>query len=128
AGNNGKVIQDGDLDVSGGGHGIDITGALYLPFLFLPESNASLVILMLFCTILTEFCGLLAQTINGVRSYAGPFGKSDRALIFGLWGLAVAIYPQWMQWNNLLWSIASILLLWTAINRCRSVLLMSAEI
>ena len=97
--------------------------ALYLPFLFLPESNASLVILMLFCTILTEFCGLLAQTINGVRSYAGPFGKSDRALIFGLWGLAVAIYPQWMQWNNLLWSIASILLLWTAINRCRSVLL-----
>ena len=37
--------------------------ALYLPFLFLPESNASLVILMLFCTILTEFCGLLAQTI-----------------------------------------------------------------
>lgn len=26
AGNNGKVIQDGDLDVSGGGHGIDITG------------------------------------------------------------------------------------------------------
>lgn len=26
AGNNGKVIQDGILDVSGGGHGIDITG------------------------------------------------------------------------------------------------------
>ena len=101
--------------------------ALYFPFLFLPESNALLVILMLFCTILTEFCGLLAQTINGIRSFAGPFGKSDRALIFGLWGLAVAIYPQWMQWNNLLWSIASILLLWTAINRCRSVLLMSAE-
>ncbi|EOY7971225.1 beta strand repeat-containing protein, partial [Escherichia coli] len=25
-GNNGKVIQDGDLDVSGGGHGIDISG------------------------------------------------------------------------------------------------------
>ncbi|MBY7528967.1 autotransporter domain-containing protein, partial [Escherichia coli] len=25
-GNNGNVIQDGDLDVSGGGHGIDITG------------------------------------------------------------------------------------------------------
>ena len=73
-----------------------------LPFLFLPESNASLVILTVYCaTILTEFCGLLAQTINGVRSFAGPFGKSDRALIFGLWGLAVAIYPQWMQWNNL---------------------------
>lgn len=98
--------------------------ALYLPFLFLPESNASLVILMLFCTILTELCGLLAQTINGIRSYAGPFGKSDCSAI----GSAkVVIYPQWMQWNNLLWSIASISCFWTAIDRCRSVLFMSAE-
>lgn len=102
--------------------------ALYLTFLFLLESNALLVILMLFCTILTEFCGLLAQTINGVCSYAGLFGKSDCALIFGLWGLAVAIYLQWMQWNNFLWSIALILLFWTAINCCWSVLFMSAEI
>ena len=58
---------------------------LFTVFIF-TESNPSLVILMLFCTILTEFCGLLAQTINGIRSLAGPFGKSDRALIFGLWG------------------------------------------
>lgn len=79
-------------------------------------------------TNMISYQGLVRTFLNGVRSYAGPFGKSDRALIFGLWGLAVAIYPQWMQWNNLLWSIASILLLWTAINRCRSVLLMSAEI
>ncbi|EEQ9767087.1 hypothetical protein EF343_003060 [Escherichia coli] len=49
------------------------------------------------------------------------------SLLTGLLLMLVAIYPQWMQWNNLLWSIASILLLWTAINRCRSVLLMSAE-
>lgn len=101
--------------------------ALYFPFLFLPDSNASLVILMLFCTILTEFCGLLAQTINGIRSYAGPFGKSDRALIFGIWSITIAVYPQWMQWNNILWGIAIILLLWTAINRCRNALLMGAE-
>lgn len=95
--------------------------ALYSPFLFLPYSNTPLVMLMLFGAVLTEFCGLLAQTISGIRSYAGPLGKSDRALFFGLWGIVIAIHPQWMQWNNILWGIAVILIFWTAINRCRSV-------
>lgn len=96
--------------------------ALYLPFMLLPESNVLLVLVMLFCAVMTEFCGVLAQTINGLRSYAGPLGKSDRALIFGAWGLLLAIWPQFAQWNNALWVIASILLLWTVINRCRSAL------
>lgn len=95
--------------------------ALYSPFLFLPYSNTPLVMLMLFGAVLTEFCGLLAQTISGIRSYAGPLGKSDRALFFGLWGIVIVIHPQWMQWNNILWGIAVILIFWTAINRCRSV-------
>lgn len=53
--------------------------------------------MMLFCAVMTEFCGVLAQTINGVRSYAGPLGKSDRALVFGAWGLALALWPQVVQ-------------------------------
>lgn len=96
--------------------------ALYLPFILLPHSNVPLVLVMLFCSVMTEFCGVLAQTINGVRSYAGPLGKSDRALAFGAWGLALAIWPQCGQWNNVVWGIATVLLLWTIFNRCRSAL------
>lgn len=96
--------------------------ALYLPFMLLPESNVLLVLVMLFCVVMTEFCGVLAQTINGLRSYAGPLGKSDRALVFGAWGLLLTIWPQFAQWNNAVWGIVSILLLWTVINRCRSAL------
>ncbi|MEG1714127.1 MAG: CDP-alcohol phosphatidyltransferase family protein [Citrobacter sp.] len=96
--------------------------ALYLPFMLLPGSNALLVLTMLFCTVMTEFCGVLAQTINGVRSYAGPLGKSDRALVFGAWGLALALWPQLVQWNNVVWGIATLLLLWTVVNRCKSAL------
>ena len=95
--------------------------ALYLPFMLLPDSNVLLVLVMLFCAVMTEFCGVLAQTIN-VRSYAGPLGKSDRALVFGAWGLALALWPQVAQWNNVLWGIATLLLLWTVINRCKSAL------
>ncbi|PVZ83320.1 hypothetical protein C9426_27010 [Serratia sp. S1B] len=96
--------------------------ALYLPFIFLANSNAPLVLVMLFIMVLTEFCGILVQTINGTRNYAGPLGKSDRALVFGSWGLALAIWPQLVSWNNLVWGIATLLLVWTVINRCRSAL------
>lgn len=57
--------------------------SLYLPFMLLPQSSIPLVLIVVFCALMTEFCGVLAQTINGVRSYAGPLGKSDRALVFG---------------------------------------------
>lgn len=96
--------------------------ALYLPFMLLPDSNVMLVMVMLFSAVMTEFCGVLAQTINGVRSYAGPLGKSDRALVFGAWGLALVLWPQLVQWNNLVWGVATLLLLWTVINRCKSAL------
>lgn len=96
--------------------------ALYLPLVLLPGSNIPLGMVMLFCMVLTEFCGVLAQTINGIRSYAGPLGKSDRALVFGAWGLALSLWPQLMQWNNIVWCAATLLLLWTVFNRCRSAL------
>ncbi|ECG1191980.1 CDP-alcohol phosphatidyltransferase family protein [Salmonella bongori] len=99
--------------------------ALYLPFLFLADSNFLLVLTMLLAMMMTEFCGILAQTINGVRSYAGPFGKSDRALVFGTWGLVLALWPQAAHWSNIVWGIAVVLLLWTIVNRCQSALLVT---
>lgn len=96
--------------------------ALYLPFALLPNSYPALVLFMVFCAVLTEFCGVLAQTINGVRSYVGPMGKSDRALVLGCWGLAITIWPMLVHYNNIVWVIITLLLIWTNINRCRSVL------
>ena len=96
--------------------------ALYLPFIALPDSNAPLVLIMLLCMVMTEFCGLLAQSLNGARSYAGPMGKSDRAFAFGAWGLALSVWPQCGQWNNAVWAVAIVLLIWTSVNRCRSAL------
>ncbi len=96
--------------------------ALYLPFMLLAQSSVPLVLIMVFCALMTEFCGVLAQTINGVRSYAGPLGKSDRALVFGAWGLALSVWPQLLAWNNVVWGVATLLLLWTVFNRCRSAL------
>lgn len=94
---------------------------LYIPFAFLIHSNTVLVLIMIFCAVLTEFCGILAQTISGIRAYTGPMGKSDRALVLGTWGLALTFWPKLTAYSNYVWCIIIVLLIWTVINRCRSV-------
>ncbi|EEG84197.1 hypothetical protein PROPEN_04978 [Proteus penneri ATCC 35198] len=57
--------------------------ALYLPFAFIFPQAYWWIMLALFLMIMTEFLGVLAQTIHASRRYDGPMGKSDRAFIFG---------------------------------------------
>ncbi|MCD1126881.1 CDP-alcohol phosphatidyltransferase family protein [Jinshanibacter sp. LJY008] len=92
--------------------------ALYLPFALLPGATPWLVLLAVLLSILTEFCGVLAQTIGASRRYDGPMGKSDRALIFGAYALAIFIWPVCMEWSWILFSLVSVLLVWTCLNRC----------
>ncbi|PHM27753.1 CDP-alcohol phosphatidyltransferase family protein [Xenorhabdus budapestensis] len=91
--------------------------ALYLPFCFLPHVNSISLLLILFLTILTEFIGILAQTIGASRRYDGPMGKSDRAFVFGVYGLVIAIFPSALDWSSYLFPIVAILLLITCYNR-----------
>ncbi|CNC60132.1 CDP-alcohol phosphatidyltransferase family protein [Yersinia alsatica] len=92
--------------------------ALYLPFALLPFARPELVILAVFLALLSEFCGVMAQTLGRPRGYQGPMGKSDRALLFGAYGLAIALWPQALAYSGWLFALVSILLLWTCINRC----------
>ncbi|PHI30206.1 CDP-alcohol phosphatidyltransferase family protein [Budvicia aquatica] len=96
--------------------------ALYLPFALLPGAMPWLVVLAVFLSALTEFCGVLAQTIGASRRYDGPMGKSDRALVFGAYGLAIFIWPMLQEWSWVLFSLVSVLLIWTCFNRCRRAL------
>ncbi|XNM78773.1 CDP-alcohol phosphatidyltransferase family protein [Escherichia coli] len=50
--------------------------------LFLPESNALLVMLVLFCTILTEFCGLLSRQLT---VFAVMPVHSAKAIVHNIW-------------------------------------------
>jgi phosphatidylglycerophosphate synthase len=94
--------------------------ALYLAFAFLTGIAPWLVVLVVLLSWLTEFCGIIAQTLTGIRNYRGPLGKSDRAFVLGALGLFIAIFPQHIDIANVVFGIASCLLIWTCINRCRS--------
>lgn len=93
---------------------------LYLAFAFLIGVFPWLVVLVIFLSWLSEFCGVVAQTLTGNRSYRGPLGKSDRAFVFGALGLVIAFWPQYIGVVNIIFGAAVILLIWTCINRCRS--------
>ncbi|MDX8470133.1 CDP-alcohol phosphatidyltransferase family protein [Mesorhizobium sp. VK23B] len=94
--------------------------AMILPFAALPQFGGWGVVAFAIVAALTEFAGVLGIAAGIGRNYAGPFGKSDRALALGvvavlaaagLWPAAIApfVFP----------AMATLSLL-TAINRIRA--------
>lgn len=96
--------------------------ALYMTFAFQIGVSPLLVVLVVLLSWLTEFCGIITQTLTGVRNYRGPLGKSDRAFIFGGLGLVVALWPQYIFVVDSVFGVSAVLLVWTCINRSRSAL------
>ena len=67
--------------------------ALTLPFAYLPGWDPFWMGCTIFLAALTEMTGVLGLTIGAGRRYDGPFGKSDRALVFGV--LAFWLAMRW---------------------------------
>jgi len=96
--------------------------ALYLAFAFVTGVSPWLVVLVVLLSWLTEFCGIIAQTLTGSRNYRGPMGKSDRAFVLGALGLFIALWPQYAGVANIVFGASAVLLALTSTNRCRSAL------
>lgn len=96
--------------------------ALYLAFAFVTGVSPWLVVLVVLLSWLTEFCGVITQTLTGSRNYRGPMGKSDRAFVLGALGLFIALWPQYTIVANIVFGASIGPLAWTSINRCRSAL------
>lgn len=96
--------------------------ALYLPFALHPAFDARLVVLTVFVGFLTELAGVIAIQIGSERRYDGPFGKSDRALEFGVIGLWLACGWELGIWGNVGLGIMIVLGLVTIVNRAGAAL------
>jgi phosphatidylglycerophosphate synthase len=96
--------------------------ALYLPLAFVHPASRWPVVAFTFGAILTEFCGVLTQTLGTIRHYEGPMGKSDRAFFIGALALITAFAPGLFQFWPWLFSAAAVLTLWTCLNRLRRAL------
>lgn len=90
-------------------------------FSFSYASNM-LVFLFIVLSIINEFAGVLAKLISGTRRYDGPMGKSDRALLIGLWCLLYFIFPIIGFAFNTVLFVAIILLLISTYKRVSNAL------
>ncbi|MFS8144935.1 CDP-alcohol phosphatidyltransferase family protein [Rhizobium sp. BR 249] len=94
--------------------------ALYLPFAFIDPNDLMPVMAVIFLSALTEFAGVLGQTVGASRRYDGPLGKSDRAVLFGALGIFIAVGGTFAAWTSWLWAVVALLLVWTTVNRIRA--------
>ena len=61
--------------------------AIYLPFIVIVQNSSQAILLICLFVLLgalSEFSGVLAKAMIGIRRYDGPMGKSDRACNFSL--------------------------------------------
>jgi CDP-diacylglycerol--glycerol-3-phosphate 3-phosphatidyltransferase len=93
---------------------------LYVPFAFLPSVQAELILMVVFCSALTEFAGVMGQVVGAGRRYDGPMGKSDRALVFGILGFLIGSDMPILPYLNSILLGVLVLLGWTVLNRVRS--------
>ncbi len=91
--------------------------ALLLPFAWLPHFGATWVAAVIWLAALTEVAGLAGPGIGATRRYDGPMGKSDRAFVLGVLGLAVGLgMPAW-AWLGAVFPAVAALLVVTVRNR-----------
>jgi CDP-diacylglycerol---glycerol-3-phosphate 3-phosphatidyltransferase len=94
--------------------------ALYAPFALVSVASSVSIALIIGLAMLTEFAGVLGVVAGGSRRYDGPMGKSDRALVFGTFGLLIGLgvpVGAWFAWAQ--WALIVLLVL-TIVNRVRS--------
>ncbi len=101
--------------------------ALYLPFALIPGVDPVLVVLIVVACLIAELTGLLAPLVGAPRRYAGPFGKSDRAIGFGLLAVLLGAGLAPGPWTSLYLWLLLILAALTVLNRARSILAAAKE-
>jgi len=93
--------------------------ALYLPFGLLAGSSLLAIAIVIALAAISELAGTVAVMTGANRRYDGPLGKSDRAFVFGLLGLLVALDVSLGPWLNGVWAGVAVLTGLTIANRVR---------
>lgn len=95
--------------------------ALYLPFALITGVSAPLIVLVVVLSIIAEMAGALGPMLGVQRCYLGPFGKSDRAIAFGLFAVLIGLGMTPGIWSTLFLLVLVALAALTIANRARRI-------
>lgn len=94
--------------------------ALYLPLALVPDGAPVAFVAFAATAALTEVIALASLAAGGVRSYAGPMGKSDRAAAIGLLALLLGLGVPGGAWMPIVVWVLCFMTAVTAYNRFRA--------
>lgn len=93
--------------------------ALYLPLALVPGVSAKWIVLTVILATISEMTGVITVQVGATRRYDGPMGKSDRALVIGLFCLLLGCGLIAAGWFNYALVGVVVLLGITIVNRAR---------
>lgn len=79
--------------------------------------NPFVLFVFIILSIVNEFAGVLAKLISGNRRYDGPMGKSDRALLIGVWCVCYFVFSGVGYLFNIIFGVAILLLIISSYKR-----------
>lgn len=92
---------------------------IFLPLLKFEPEASWLIILFIVLSVVNEYAGIMGKVISGVRRYEGPMGKSDRAFLFGLYGLLKFFSVDLSSYSIYIMVVVLVLLLVSTVARVR---------
>lgn len=92
---------------------------IFFPLLKFQPESLYLIVILIVLSVINEFAGLMGKVVGKERRYDGPMGKSDRALILGLYGLLIFFGVNITSVSEYIFGIIIILLLISTYTRLK---------
>lgn len=92
---------------------------IFFPLLKFQPESLYLTVVFIVLSVINEFAGLMGKIVGKERRYDGPMGKSDRALMLGLYGLLLFFGITITAISNYIIGIIIILLLISTYTRLK---------
>lgn len=100
---------------------------IFFPLLKYHPESLYLIVVFIVLSVLNEFAGIMGKVLGGQRRYDGPMGKSDRALLVGIYGLLSYFGVGITAYSQVIFSIIIALLLLSTFIRLKKGLYADAQ-
>jgi CDP-diacylglycerol--glycerol-3-phosphate 3-phosphatidyltransferase len=92
---------------------------VFFPLLKFEQEVFYLIVIFICLSIINEFAGVLGKVVSNERRYEGPMGKSDRALILGIYGILSYFLINLNKYSIYIFSVIILLLILSTIIRIK---------
>lgn len=95
---------------------------IFFPLLKFHPESLYLVAGFIVLSVINEFCGLIGKVVANDRRYDGPMGKSDRALLLGIYGILSLLHISITVFSGYIFAVLCLLLVLSSMTRLRKAL------